>query len=295
MATKSASTTESAVIPAHDRFRFGAGERISYSFAIAASLVLPRAAQTPELSRCAAVPVALLLVGGAQLVDGRVPAPPVVEWARLDLLEARFWTVRGVFWMLPAPHGGPRRAPLRGPRARARGADREARPCACGSRAPRAARRRARHREDANRRGADRPRRHLDRPDPLGSLRGAGGRARLLAVGADAAQLGRGRRRGPPGRRARRGAYTGAADSAVLSAFGEHLFARFAALYPVFFVGIDSASAFLAGLETHVHGEVRKLHPDAALPTLQVRTSPAGGMGILYGPPAPRARLAGGG
>src|SRR4029450_1239517 len=101
MATKSASTTESAVIPAHDRFRFGAGERISYSFAIAASLVLPRAAQTPELSRCAAIPVALLVVDGAQLVDGRVPAPPVVEWARLALLEARFWTVRGVFWDAP--------------------------------------------------------------------------------------------------------------------------------------------------------------------------------------------------
>jgi Haem-NO-binding len=88
------------------------------------------------------------------------------------------------------------------------------------------------------------------------------------------------------------GAYTGAADSAVLSAFGEHLFARFAALYPVFFVGIDSASAFLAGLETHVHGEVRKLHPDAALPTLQVRTSPAGEIDILYAAPRPLADLA---
>jgi hypothetical protein len=42
-------------------------------------LVLPRPGKTPELSRCAAIPVSLLVVDGAEHVDGGVPAPPVVD------------------------------------------------------------------------------------------------------------------------------------------------------------------------------------------------------------------------
>src|SRR6185503_5062067 len=90
------------------------------------------------------------------------------------------------------------------------------------------------------------------------------------------------------------GAYTGAADGAVLGTFGEHLFGRFAALYPVFFVGIDSASTFLSRLETHVHEAVRKVHPDAELPVLEVRTSPGGRIDIFYSSPRPLADLADG-
>src|SRR5262245_57678677 len=46
------------------------------------------------------------------------------------------------------------------------------------------------------------------------------------------------------------GAFTGDGDSAVLRTFGQHLFGRFAALYPVFFVDVDSASTFLSRLDT---------------------------------------------
>jgi len=42
-------------------------------------LVLPRPGWSPALGRCAAIPVALLVVDGTQHADGRVPAPSVVD------------------------------------------------------------------------------------------------------------------------------------------------------------------------------------------------------------------------
>src|SRR6185369_1145878 len=46
---------------------------------------------------------------------------------------------------------------------------------------------------------------------------------------------------------------------AVLERFGVHLFGRFAALYPAFFVG-GSAMDLLRTINTYVHGEVQKLY-----------------------------------
>ena len=88
------------------------------------------------------------------------------------------------------------------------------------------------------------------------------------------------------------GAYTGDGDGAVLRTFGEHLFGRFATLYPVFFVGVDSASTFLSRLDTHVHEAVRTVQPDAELPLLEVRASEGGRIDILYSSPRPLADLA---
>jgi len=88
------------------------------------------------------------------------------------------------------------------------------------------------------------------------------------------------------------GIETGTAEGALLGAFGEHLFARFAVLYPVFFAGIDSAATFLSRLDTHVHDHVRRLHPDAELPRLEVHTCPGGGIDIVYSSPRPLADLA---
>lgn len=51
--------------------------------------------------------------------------------------------------------------------------------------------------------------------------------------------------------------------------FGTHLFGRFAALYPVFFVDAGSALTILAELDGKVHAEVRKLHPDAEFPSFE--------------------------
>ena len=53
----------------------------------------------------------------------------------------------------------------------------------------------------------------------------------------------------------------------LVKAFGRHLFSQFSQLYPQFFAGIDSAIEFLPRVETYIHVEVRKLYPDAELPT----------------------------
>jgi hypothetical protein len=52
---------------------------------------------------------------------------------------------------------------------------------------------------------------------------------------------------------------SGLPRAAVLRAFGRQLFARFAALFPVFPAGADSALDFLARVESLVHDELRAL------------------------------------
>ncbi len=53
----------------------------------------------------------------------------------------------------------------------------------------------------------------------------------------------------------------------LVQAFGRHLFTRFHELYPQFFHDIESAIDFLPLIETYIHVEVRKLYPDAELPS----------------------------
>ncbi len=57
----------------------------------------------------------------------------------------------------------------------------------------------------------------------------------------------------------------------LLQAFGRHLFARFAALYPVFFETIHDPLDFIETVDARIHVEVRKLYPGAELP--RIRTS----------------------
>ena len=89
-------------------------------------------------------------------------------------------------------------------------------------------------------------------------------------------------------------ASTGLGTGTLLRDFGAHLFTRFAALYPVFFAGVDSATAFLSRLDTHVHAQVRKLDPDAELPTFGIRFVGDGVVEVLYSSPRPLADLADG-
>lgn len=63
---------------------------------------------------------------------------------------------------------------------------------------------------------------------------------------------------------------SGLAVPALLKAFGEHLFGRFAQNYARLIDPSPDAFAFLSGIETVVHSEVRKLYPDAQLPTFTV-------------------------
>ncbi len=53
----------------------------------------------------------------------------------------------------------------------------------------------------------------------------------------------------------------------LISRFGKHLFQRFAELYPEFFKDVDSSFEFFRRVHDYVHVEVKKLYPDAELPT----------------------------
>jgi len=57
----------------------------------------------------------------------------------------------------------------------------------------------------------------------------------------------------------------------LLRAFGKHLFRRFAIGFPMFFTDVSTVFEFLRGLENYIHVEVRKLYPDAELPTFLCR------------------------
>lgn len=62
----------------------------------------------------------------------------------------------------------------------------------------------------------------------------------------------------------------GTPTNELIRIFGDHLFGRFAKAYPRFFDGITDSFAFLSGIESIIHAEVRKLYPDADLPTFEV-------------------------
>lgn len=77
----------------------------------------------------------------------------------------------------------------------------------------------------------------------------------------------------------------------LVRAYGRHLFGRFARLYPGFFHDVPDSFRFLAGIEDIIHAEVRKLYPEAELPTFQVARSP-GRLELTYYSPHPFADLA---
>jgi hypothetical protein len=55
----------------------------------------------------------------------------------------------------------------------------------------------------------------------------------------------------------------------LVRGFGQHLFGRFVELYPFHFTGLATVFDFLAALDSKVHAEVRKLYPDAELPSFE--------------------------
>ena len=63
---------------------------------------------------------------------------------------------------------------------------------------------------------------------------------------------------------------TGTPVADLVRAYGKHLFGRFALAYPRFFRGMPGCFEFLSGIEDVIHAEVRKLYPDAELPTFIV-------------------------
>jgi len=77
-------------------------------------------------------------------------------------------------------------------------------------------------------------------------------------------------------------AQTGLPVPDLLRAFGHHLFGRFVTLFPVFFEGISSSLDFLPTVHSFVHLEVKKLYPDAELPSFETDTSTPGHLRMTY-------------
>lgn len=60
---------------------------------------------------------------------------------------------------------------------------------------------------------------------------------------------------------------TGIPVEDLVKVFGEHMLGQFVKGYPMFFEGVDSCFQFLDTIENKVHVEVKKLYPEAELPT----------------------------
>ena len=88
------------------------------------------------------------------------------------------------------------------------------------------------------------------------------------------------------------GKHTGLSTPELLRAFGEYLFGRFEAGYPAFFESTTSALEFLSKVDDYIHVEVRKLYPDAELPSFECHTPESGRLERTYRSTRPVAALA---
>lgn len=80
--------------------------------------------------------------------------------------------------------------------------------------------------------------------------------------------------------------------SALVNAFGKHLFQYFLASNPEAFLDVQSTSQLLQKVERVIHGEVLKIHPDAELPSFRFPSSSDGHFAIEYVSSRPFATLA---
>lgn len=68
----------------------------------------------------------------------------------------------------------------------------------------------------------------------------------------------------------------------LLKEFGKHLLRQFVAKFPAFFDGISSTFEFLPKVDGFVHVEVKKLYPDAELPTFSCVFPAPGQLQMTY-------------
>lgn len=85
---------------------------------------------------------------------------------------------------------------------------------------------------------------------------------------------------------------TGISTAELMRSFGVYMFERFYVLFPHYFNGIDSSFQFLELIENYIHVEVRKLYPEAELPSFQCDTSRPGCLVLTYQSTRPFAALA---
>lgn len=84
---------------------------------------------------------------------------------------------------------------------------------------------------------------------------------------------------------------TGQPVGQLVRAFGDRLSDSFAGSHPAFFQRSGSLFDFLASIEGHIHVEVRKLYPDAELPSFAVEERTPRRMVIVYRSPRHMAAL----
>jgi hypothetical protein len=85
---------------------------------------------------------------------------------------------------------------------------------------------------------------------------------------------------------------TGISTAELMQSFGIYMFERFYVLFPKYFKGIDSSFRFLELIEDYIHVEVRKLYPEAELPSFECDTSHPGHLVLTYHSTRPFAALA---
>ena len=84
---------------------------------------------------------------------------------------------------------------------------------------------------------------------------------------------------------------TGHPAEMLVRSFGEALSDTFAREFPDFFRRAGNLFDFLASIEEHIHVEVRKLYPDAELPTFTVESRTPARMVMLYRSPRKMGHL----
>jgi Haem-NO-binding len=85
---------------------------------------------------------------------------------------------------------------------------------------------------------------------------------------------------------------TGIAVPALMNSFGEHVFQGFTRRYGHLFRETTSAITFLSHLEDYIHVEMRKLYPDAELPSFRYPPAAPGTLVMEYHSPRPMAAFA---
>lgn len=78
----------------------------------------------------------------------------------------------------------------------------------------------------------------------------------------------------------------------LVRTFGEHLFGQFVIKYPSFFIDVHDSMNFLSRIEDHIHVEVKKLYPEANLPTFEQEAFEEGKLRLVYSSQRPFADLA---
>jgi hypothetical protein len=75
---------------------------------------------------------------------------------------------------------------------------------------------------------------------------------------------------------------TGIAVNDLLLVYGEHFFTVVEKSYPTFLIQYKDPIEMLSSIENHIHVEVRKIYPDAELPTFTVEEKTATTLVMIY-------------